>query len=83
MTSMRSGSLRAPLGARTDRISMPSMRNSASARTTSPTLAPAKSNEPSSSPLGNLAPAARQVHVPSGRVLVNSTSMRLDIGSTR
>ena len=82
-TSMRSGSLRAPFGGRTAMMSMPSIMKSASARTTSPTFAPAKSSEPLSSPFGNFAPAARQVQVPSSRVLVSSTSMRRDIGGPR
>jgi hypothetical protein len=59
-----------------DRTVIPSMSMSASARRTSPTLAPPGSTDDSSVPLGCLAPAARQVQVPSGRALVNSISMR-------
>src|SRR5207244_9855688 len=51
-----------------------SMFCSASARRTSPTLAPAVNSEPSRTPLGCLAPAARHVHVPSSRELVSSIS---------
>ncbi len=59
-----------------DRTVIPSMSMSASARRTSPTLAPPGSTAASSVPLGWRAPAARQVHVPSGRALVSSISMR-------
>jgi len=65
-----------------DRTVIPSMSISASARRTSPTLAPPGSTEPSSMPFGWRAPAARQVHVPSGRALVSSISMRGIAGST-
>jgi hypothetical protein len=55
---------------------MPSIPNSASARTTSPALASLYSSEASRVPRGCRAPAARHVQVPSGRALVNSISMR-------
>ncbi len=83
VTSSRSGSVRAGFGGRTERISMPSMRKSASTLTTSPSETPSGINDPASSPLGSLAPAARQVQVPSGRVLVSSTSILRDIDATR
>ena len=54
---------------------MPSISNSASARTTSPALAPSYRSEPSTTPRGFSAPAARQVQVPSGRALVSSMSI--------
>ena len=59
-----------------DRTVIPSMSMSASARRTSPTLAPPGRTDPSSRPFGWRAPAARHVQVPSGRVLVSSISMR-------
>ena len=82
MISSSSGCLRVPFGASTSTMSMPSMRNSASARSTSPTLEPPGSNEPLRSPLGSLAPAARQVQVPSGRSEVSSISSRRDMAAT-
>jgi len=59
-----------------DRTVIPSMSISASARSTSPTLAPPGRTDPSSMPFGCRAPAARHVQVPSGRALVSSISMR-------
>jgi hypothetical protein len=59
---------------------MPSISNSASARSTSPALAPPGSRLPSSTPRGSRAPAARQVQDPSARALVNSISMRRATG---
>ncbi len=67
MISMRAAfSVRvAALGAWTDVTTMPSRSNSASARTTSPTLTPSGSRVPSSVPRGWRAPGARHVQVPS------------------
>jgi hypothetical protein len=59
----------------TPTIVMPSSSTSASTRKTSPTLAPAGSNEAMTLPLGWRAPAARHVNV-SSRRLVSSTSIR-------
>ena len=59
---------------------MPSMSFSVSTRSWSPTDAPAGRIEPSRTPRGSRAPAARQVHEPSGAELVSSISMRIDIG---
>ena len=68
----------------TARIVMPSSSTSASAFSTEPILDPsAGSSEPSSTPLGARAPAARHVHVPSGRALVSSISILRDIGPQR
>jgi hypothetical protein len=67
-------------GASTDTMVMPSISNSASARRTSPALAPPGSRPPSSTPRGSRAPAARHVQEPSGRALVNSISMRRATG---
>ena len=63
-------------GGSTEVTAIPSMPNSASARTTSPAFAPPYSSDPSSVPRGLSAPAARHVQVPSGRALVSSISMR-------
>jgi len=63
-------------GGSTETTVMPSMPNSASARTTSPAFAPPYRRAASSEPRGFSAPAARQVQVPSGRALVSSISMR-------
>lgn len=68
-----------PLGSVTASTVMPSISLSVSARYTLPTVAPDGSNAPSSTPLGFSAPAARHVHVPSGRALVNSISILRDI----
>ncbi len=77
MISMRWASARVfSLGANTATIVMPSISNSASARNTSPALVPSGSSPPSRTPFGSRAPAARQVHEPSGRALVSSISMR-------
>jgi hypothetical protein len=65
-----------PRGGSTDMTVMPSMPKSASARTTSPTLAPLYTSAASSAPRGFSAPAARHVQVPSGRALVSSISIR-------
>jgi pimeloyl-ACP methyl ester carboxylesterase len=56
-------------------MTIPSISNSASARSTSPALAPSWRSPPSSTPRGSRAPAARQFHEPSGRVLVSSISI--------
>ena len=69
-SSRRSGSWRAPFDGTTPVISMPSTKNSASTRSTSPTLASPVISEPATVPRGALAPAARHVHVPSSRELV-------------
>ncbi|HVF15065.1 MAG TPA: hypothetical protein VM942_10725 [Acidimicrobiales bacterium] len=82
MISIRSGSAFFWVTVWADRTVIPSMSTSASARRTSPTLAPPGSTEPSSIPFGWRAPAARHVHVPSGRALVSSISMRGIAGST-
>ena len=55
----------------------PSTVNSASARRTSPTDAPSGNRLAATTPFGCLAPAARQVMVPSPRSLVISMSMRV------
>ena len=68
------------LGGVTDVIVMPSTSKSASAATTSPTLASGYSSEDATTPLGWRAPAARQVQVPSSRALVSSTSILRGIG---
>ncbi len=80
--SMRAAfSARAPsLGASTDVTTMPSRSNSASARSTSPTLAPSGRRVPSREPRGWRAPGARHVHVPSSRLLVSSMSILRVIG---
>jgi hypothetical protein len=67
----------------TERIVMPSSSTSESAFRTEPTLAPSGRSEPSSTPLGARAPAARHVHVPSGRALVSSISILRGIGPQR
>ena len=64
----------------TDRTEIPSISKSASTLSTSPVFAAADSNELSTTPLGDLAPAARQVQVPSCRLLVSSMSRRRDMG---
>src|SRR5205814_10284129 len=74
--SRRSGPADLVLGCETDVTLMPSMFCSASARMTSPTLAPSGRSLPSSTPLGWRAPAARHVQVPSPRELVSSISSR-------
>jgi hypothetical protein len=80
MISKRSGSDRFfSFGGSTDEMLMPSSSNSASARTTSPTLAPSYSTEASSTPFGWRAPAARHVQLPSSRTLVSSTSILWDM----
>ncbi len=68
------------LGSNASMISMPSMWNSASTVSSSPTLAANVIRSPASSPLGSRAPAALQVHEPSGRWLVNSISILRDTG---
>ncbi len=68
------------LGASTEVTTMPSRSNSASARSTSPTLAPSGRRVPSSDPRGWRAPGARHVHVPSSRLLVSSMSILRVIG---
>ena len=77
-SSIRSGSARGPFGGRTARTEVPSRLVSTSARRTSPVLEPDGSSDPSTTPLGSRAPAARQVHDPSSRALVSSISMRRD-----
>ncbi len=82
MISMRSESARVlSLGASTATMVIPSISNSASALRTAPALVPSGSRPPSSTPRGSRAPAARQVHEPSGRALVTSISMRRDTHS--
>lgn len=77
MTSIRAGSERASVfGGITETMLMPSHSKSASAFSTSPVLAAGGSNDPSRTPLGSRAPAARHVHDPSGRALVSSISIR-------
>ena len=49
----------------TDKTEIPSMSKSASTLRTSPVFALADNNEPFTTPLGDFAPAARQVQVPS------------------
>ena len=80
-SSRRSGSWRAPFDGTTPVISMPSTKNSASTRSTSPTLASPVISEPATVPRGALAPAARQVHVPSSRELVSSMSILRGMGT--
>src|SRR5581483_1122143 len=79
-TVSRSASSFFALGAVTASTVMPSSSISASAFTTSPTLAPSYSTLASSTPLGCFAPAARHVHVPSSRALVSSISILRDTG---
>ena len=67
----------------TARIVMPSSSTSASALSTEPIFEPSGRSEPSSTPFGARAPAARHVHVPSGRALVSSISILRDIGPQR
>ena len=55
-----------PSAGTTDRTRMPSMSCSVSTRSWSPTVAPPGRIDPSSTPRGSRAPAARQVHEPSG-----------------
>jgi hypothetical protein len=76
MIARRSRSERLALGGKRAVIRVPSRSISQSARTRSPTFAPGKSSDASRVPFGWRAPAARQVHVPSGRELVSSMSMR-------
>jgi hypothetical protein len=64
----------------TDSTRVPSMSFSVSTRSWSPTDEPAGRIDPSSTPRGSRAPAARQVQEPSGDELVSSISMRIDIG---
>ena len=61
------------------RTVVPSSSASTSARRTSPTFGSPERIDPARTPLGTRAPAARQVHVPSGRALVNSISILRDI----
>ena len=68
---------RGPLGEDNDTSSGPSTVNSASARSTSPTVAPGGRRLAETTPLGCFAPAARHVSVPSPRSLVISMSMRV------
>ena len=58
---------------------MPSISCSTSTFSTSPTLAPAGRIDPARTPFGCLAPAARQVQVPSSSELVSSMSIRRDM----
>ncbi len=67
-------------GGTTDTTRMPSMSFSVSTRSWSPTDEPAGRIDPSRTPRGSRAPAARQVQEPSGDELVSSISMRIDIG---
>ena len=62
---------------------MPSMSFSVSTRSWSPTDDPGGRIEPSRTPRGSLAPAARHVHEPSGAELVSSISMRMDMARHR
>src|SRR5687768_15403327 len=78
---MRCGSLCFSLLGSTLTMLMPSISNSASTRSTSPTLAPAGSSCASRTPFGCLAPAARHVQVPSSRELVSSISIRRAIAA--
>jgi hypothetical protein len=65
----------ADFGPMIDVTSIPSRSNSASARRTIPGVASAGSRSPSTTPRGWRAPGARQVHVPSARLLVSSISI--------
>jgi len=58
---------------------VPSSSTSTSARNRSPTFEGPGRIDDSNTPFGSRAPAARQVHVPSGRALVNSISILRDI----
>ena len=78
---MRSGSLRCVRAGTTEWISIPSRAMVASTLRMSPTLAPSGRTDDSTTPRGSRAPAARHVHVPSGRALVSSTSIRLGMGT--
>ena len=70
-------------GGTTESTWMPSTLCSVSTRNWSPTAAPPGRIEPSSTPRGSRAPAARQVHEPSGDELVSSISMRMDMARHR
>ena len=65
MISRTSGPALSDFGAATETIRTPSSSRSASARTTSPTLAPEYNSECSRLPFGSFAPAARHVHTES------------------
>src|ERR1019366_10750789 len=66
-----------------ERTSIPSSPTSTSARNTAPTALPSGTSDPSRTPLGCFAPAARHVHDPSLLLLVNSISIRRDMRRTR
>jgi hypothetical protein len=74
---------RTGLTAVSDKTSMPSKPCSISARSTEPTSWLSGTNDPSTTPLGWRAPAARHVHDPSPLLLVNSISIRRDMRRTR
>jgi len=65
------------------KTSIPSSPWSTSARSTEPTSWSSGTNDPSTTPLGWRAPAARHVHDPSPLLLVNSISIRRDMRRTR
>ena len=66
-----------------DNTRLPSRSDSTSACTTSFTEIPVGTTEPATTPLGCCAPAARQVQLPSGCLLVSSILIRRDIGVIR
>ena len=70
-------------GGTTASTRMPSTFCSVSTRNWSPTAAPPGRIDPSSTPRGSRAPAARHVHEPSGDELVSSISMRMDMARHR
>ncbi len=70
-------------GGSTATISRPSSPDSTSARTTSPTATPAGNRPVATVPFGCLAPAARQVKVPSPVRLVSSISIRRGMRRSR
>jgi hypothetical protein len=74
---------RVGLTAVSDKTSIPSNPVSTSARSTDPTSWFSGTNDPSTTPLGWRAPAARHVHDPSPLLLVNSISIRRDMRRTR
>ena len=82
-SSSRSDRAAFSFGGTTDSTRMPSTSFSVSTRNWSPTSAPPGRIDPSSTPRGSRAPAARHVHEPSGDELVSSISMRMGMARHR
>lgn len=78
-TSIRPGVVDLVRDGRTETIEIPSTSKSASTRSTSPTRGESGRSFVGTTPRGSRAPAARQVQVPSSRLLVNSMSIRRDM----